>query len=73
MRALNWPIQSKLRIKRTLRVGGDRVFRGWPRVFMTSNIVEENAADPWADINGTVISVAVVCCLIAFVGRVVLF
>lgn len=40
-------------------MGGDRVFRGWPRVFMTSNIVEENAADPWADINGTVISVAV--------------
>lgn len=39
----------------------------WPRVFMTSNFVEENAAD----INGTVISVAVVCCLIAFVRRVV--
>lgn len=34
---------------------------------MTSNFVEENAAD----INGTVISVAVVCCLIAFVRRVV--
>ena len=48
-------------------MGGDRVFREDGRGYLC-NFVEGNAAD----INGTVISVAVVCCLIAFLRRFVL-